>query len=65
MIETRYTCGIAVFDRRRLEFRTCGAKARRVVEVHGDTLLPICHRHNGRISRAFPGIVREPAHAQS
>ena len=61
MIKSNLTCSITIYDQKRNEFRTCGAKAPFVLIVRGDQLFACCSRHNARVNRAFPGIERSPA----
>lgn len=58
MIASDLRCGVIVYDRRRVQFRTCGAKAPFVLIVGGDELFAMCQRHDGRIDRAFPGATQ-------
>lgn len=48
------TCGVAIWRNERTE--TCGAKARHVLLVNGDYLIPVCERHTKRLEKAFPGL---------
>lgn len=51
-------CGVLIFDARatsaqgRVVIRPCGAPARYVISMGGDSLFATCHRHNARLERA-------------
>ena len=42
----------------------CGAPAR-ILVVNGDHLFPTCHRHDGRLERAFGTPIRPAPHART
>ena len=52
-------CGIAVWDNEARAVRSCRGKATQVLVVRGDYLFTVCQRHEGRVSRAFPGMKDE------
>lgn len=53
------TCAVLIYDakatraapRSGIVIRPCGAKARYTVNIGGDTLFAVCHRHDDRLRR--------------
>jgi hypothetical protein len=59
-VKTATYCGVVIYDQRRNEIRTCGAKTTHVLTFNGDHLFSICPRHNRRLDRALPGMEKVP-----
>lgn len=55
-------CAVIVWDRvetrrqGRMVTRPCGAPTKSVITVAADPLFAVCHRHTGRLRRAFPSL---------
>jgi len=55
-------CAVIIWDRPAsraagfLKTRPCGVWTRHVITFADDPLFAACHRHDGRLRRAFPGI---------